>query len=79
MTGSLSLSNFCLGWIATRSGGHYATRFTHIDDFVESVRIVTPTGVVETPRLPASGAGALFMIVRLFDSHTLGTLVLIHT
>ena len=23
------------GWIATRSGGHFATLYTHIDDFVE--------------------------------------------
>jgi alkyldihydroxyacetonephosphate synthase len=45
------------GWIATRSGGHYATLFTHIDDFVESLRVVTPKGVLETRRLPASGAG----------------------
>ena len=30
------------GWIATRSGGHYATNHTHIDDFVESVRMITP-------------------------------------
>ena len=34
------------GWIATRSGGHYATLYTHIDDFVESLRVVTPSGVV---------------------------------
>ncbi len=45
------------GWIATRSGGHYATLYTHIDDFVESLRVVTPRGVVETRRLPGSGAG----------------------
>jgi alkyldihydroxyacetonephosphate synthase len=45
------------GWIATRSGGHYATLYTHIDDFVESLRVVTPRGVVETNRLPGSGAG----------------------
>jgi alkyldihydroxyacetonephosphate synthase len=45
------------GWIATRSGGHYATLFTHIDDFVESVRTVTPAGVMESRRLPGSGAG----------------------
>ncbi len=45
------------GWIATRSGGHYATLFTHIDELVEALRVVTPTGVVATRRLPASGAG----------------------
>jgi alkyldihydroxyacetonephosphate synthase len=45
------------GWLATRSGGHYATVYTHIDDFVESMRLVTPRGTFETRRLPASGAG----------------------
>ena len=45
------------GMIATRSGGHFATVYTHIDDFVESVRCVTPAGPVESRRLPGSGAG----------------------
>ena len=45
------------GWIATRSGGHFATLYTHIDDFVESTTMVTPTGVIESRRLPGSGAG----------------------
>jgi alkyldihydroxyacetonephosphate synthase len=45
------------GWVATRAAGHYATRLTHIDDVVESVRAVTPTGVWESRRLPGSGAG----------------------
>jgi len=45
------------GWLATRSGGHYATLATHIDDFVESMRAITPTGAWESRRLPGSGAG----------------------
>jgi alkyldihydroxyacetonephosphate synthase len=45
------------GMIATRSGGHYASLYTHIDDFVEATRSVTPRGVLETRRLPGSGAG----------------------
>jgi alkyldihydroxyacetonephosphate synthase len=45
------------GWIATRSGGHFATLYTHIDELVESVRAVTPLGVWESRRLPGSGAG----------------------
>jgi alkyldihydroxyacetonephosphate synthase len=45
------------GWIATRSGGHFATLYTHIDDFVESLRVVTPAGTLESRRLPGSGAG----------------------
>jgi alkyldihydroxyacetonephosphate synthase len=45
------------GWIATRAGGHFATLYTHIDDLVESIRMVTPTGIFQSRRLPASGAG----------------------
>ena len=45
------------GWIATRAGGHYATVYTHVDDLVESVRAVTPSGDWMSRRLPGSGAG----------------------
>jgi alkyldihydroxyacetonephosphate synthase len=45
------------GWLATRAGGHFATLYTHIDDLTESLRVVTPVGVSESRRLPASGAG----------------------
>ena len=45
------------GWIVTRSGGHYASLYTHIDEFVQSVRMVCPSGLLETRRLPGSGAG----------------------
>src|SRR5207237_10725475 len=45
------------GWIATRSGGHFATLFTHIDELVEGLRVVTPRGTLQTRRLPGDGAG----------------------
>lgn len=45
------------GWLATRAGGHYATLLPHIEDLVESLRVVTPAGVLESRRLPGSGAG----------------------
>ncbi|MEQ8484316.1 MAG: FAD-binding oxidoreductase [Pseudomonadales bacterium] len=45
------------GWVATRSGGHYATNHTHIDDFVESIRMLSPAGWWQSRRLPGSGAG----------------------
>ncbi|HEV7888692.1 MAG TPA: FAD-binding oxidoreductase [Acidimicrobiales bacterium] len=45
------------GWLATRSGGHFATNYTHIDDFCQSLRVVTPAGISESRRLPGSGAG----------------------
>ncbi len=45
------------GWIATRAAGHFATVWTHIEDFLESARAITPVGVWESRRLPGSGAG----------------------
>jgi alkyldihydroxyacetonephosphate synthase len=45
------------GWIATRAGGHFATLETHIDDLVESIRAIAPSGAWESRRLPGSGAG----------------------
>jgi alkyldihydroxyacetonephosphate synthase len=45
------------GWVVTRAAGHFSTRLTHVDDLVESVRAVTPSGVWESRRLPGSGAG----------------------
>lgn len=45
------------GWIATRAGGHFATLYTHIDDLVQSIRMLSPKGVWESRRLPGSGAG----------------------
>jgi alkyldihydroxyacetonephosphate synthase len=62
------------GWIATRSGGHFATLHTHIDEFVEAIRVVTPRGIVQTRRLPGSGAGP--SVERLFSGSegTLGVI-----
>jgi alkyldihydroxyacetonephosphate synthase len=45
------------GWLATHAGGHFATDYTHIDDFVENARMVTPAGTVETRAVPRTAAG----------------------
>lgn len=45
------------GWIATRAAGHFATAFTQIDDHIESMRVVTPQGAIESRRFPVSGSG----------------------
>jgi alkyldihydroxyacetonephosphate synthase len=45
------------GWIATRAAGHFATATTHVDDLVEAVRAITPSGTWASRRLPGSGAG----------------------
>jgi len=60
------------GWIATRSGGHFATLYTHIDDFVESLRVVTPRGIIETRRLPGDGSGPRADRLFLGSEGTLG-------
>jgi alkyldihydroxyacetonephosphate synthase len=62
------------GWIATRAGGHFATGRTHIDDLVEAVRAITPTGEWESRRLPGSGAGVSPDRMLLGSEGTLGVI-----
>ena len=62
------------GWLATRSGGHYATLHTHIDDFTESIRAITPRGPWESRRLPGSGAGPSPDRMLLGSEGTLGVI-----
>jgi alkyldihydroxyacetonephosphate synthase len=63
------------GWIATRSAGHHATLATHIEDRVESLRVLTPEGLIETRRLPASGAGPAPERLFAGSEGTLGVIV----
>ncbi len=62
------------GMIATRSGGHFATLWTHIDDLVESIRAITPVGEWESRRLPGSGAGPSPDRMLLGSEGTLGVI-----
>jgi len=63
------------GWIATRAAGHFATVWTHIEDFVESVRAITPAGVWASRRLPGSGAGVSPDRMLVGSEGTLGVIV----
>jgi len=45
------------GWVAARSAGQQSTLYGKIEDMVESVRLLTPTGVLQTPHLPAAANG----------------------
>jgi alkyldihydroxyacetonephosphate synthase len=45
------------GWIAARSAGQQSTLYGKIEDMVESLRLVTPAMVLETPHLPAAAIG----------------------
>lgn len=62
------------GWLATRAGGHFATLYTHIDDLVESMRVITPVGAAESWRLPGSGAGPSQDRMFLGSEGTLGVI-----
>jgi alkyldihydroxyacetonephosphate synthase len=62
------------GWLATRSGGHFATLYTHIDELTESIRAVTPVGVTQSRRLPGSGAGPSPDRLLLGSEGTLGVI-----
>ena len=63
------------GWIATRAGGHFATGETHIDDLVESIRMIAPSGEWESRRLPGSGAGPSPDRLVIGSEGTLGVIV----
>jgi alkyldihydroxyacetonephosphate synthase len=45
------------GWIATRSSGQNSLSYGGIDKLVESLRIVTPEGTIETLHVPRRGDG----------------------
>jgi alkyldihydroxyacetonephosphate synthase len=62
------------GWVATRAAGHFATGPTHIDDVVESVDAITPSGEWRSRRLPGSGAGPSPDRMLLGSEGTLGVI-----
>jgi alkyldihydroxyacetonephosphate synthase len=45
------------GWIAARSTGQNSVGYGKIEDMTQAVRVVTPSGVVETRDVPATAAG----------------------
>jgi alkyldihydroxyacetonephosphate synthase len=45
------------GWLATRSAGMQSDAYGKIEDMVVSLKMVTPSGTIETRTVPASSAG----------------------
>lgn len=45
------------GWVATRGAGHASTKYGKIEKLVVSVRMVTPSGIIETRTTPAAASG----------------------
>ncbi len=45
------------GWIATRAAGQKSVGYGKIEDMTQAVRVLTPSGVIETKDTPATAAG----------------------
>lgn len=45
------------GWVCTRSAGQASTKYGKIEEMVHSLRMITPSGVIETKAVPATAAG----------------------
>ena len=60
------------GWIASRSAGRQSTGYGKIEDMVESVRMVTPRGIIETRDVPASATGPDLVRIISGSEGTLG-------
>ncbi len=63
------------GWLATRSSGQNCLGYGGIDRLVESLRVVTPVGTVETLRVPRRGDGPDLTQVLVGGEGTLGVIV----
>jgi len=62
------------GWVATRSAGQASTGYGRIDELVEAVRCVTPTGELATLDAPASAAGPSLRDLVVGSEGTLGVI-----
>ena len=60
------------GWVATRGAGYESTRYGKIEEMIESLRVVTPQGTIETPRVPASAAGPDLQQILVGSEGTIG-------
>jgi alkyldihydroxyacetonephosphate synthase len=62
------------GWVATRGAGTESTRYGKIEDMVESLRLVTPQGTIETPLVPASATGPDLRQILIGSEGTIGVI-----
>ena len=62
------------GWIATRSAGQVSTKYGKIEDMVESLTLVSPTGKLDTKAVPASASGPQLKQVLIGSEGTLGVI-----
>jgi alkyldihydroxyacetonephosphate synthase len=62
------------GWIATRSAGQNSTKYGKIEHMVVSLRIITPTGIVDSPVVPADAVGPSLVQCLIGSEGTLGVI-----
>jgi alkyldihydroxyacetonephosphate synthase len=62
------------GWVATRSAGQNSTKYGKIEQMVVSLRLVSPTGVLESPIVPADAAGPSLLQCLIGSEGTLGVI-----
>jgi alkyldihydroxyacetonephosphate synthase len=62
------------GWVATRGAGYESTRYGKIEEMVESIRLVTPQGTIETPLVPASATGPDLRQILIGSEGTIGAI-----
>jgi alkyldihydroxyacetonephosphate synthase len=62
------------GWIATRSAGQASVGYGQIGDMTQAVRVVTPTGVIETKETPTTAAGPSLLQLLIGSEGTYGVI-----
>ena len=60
------------GWIATRSAGQNSTKYGKIEQMVVSLRIITPTSILDLPEVPADAVGPSLLQCLIGSEGTLG-------
>ena len=62
------------GWVATRSAGQNSTKYGKIEHMVVGLRLVSPTGIVDSPIVPADAAGPSLLQCLIGSEGTLGVI-----
>jgi alkyldihydroxyacetonephosphate synthase len=62
------------GWIATRSAGQNSTKYGKIEHMVVSLRLVTPTGILGSPLVPADAVGPSLLQCLIGSEGALGVI-----
>jgi alkyldihydroxyacetonephosphate synthase len=62
------------GWVATRSAGQNSTKYGKIEQMVVSLRLVSPTGVLDSPIVPADAAGPSLVQCLIGSEGSLGVI-----